>query len=261
MPVMGITRIADVTGLDVIGIPVVMVFRPNSRSIAVSQGKGQDLMAARASGLMESIETYHAEHIALPLLLASYEELRLTHNLVDISALPVVSGSAWDPNATFLWIEGHDLLNDESVWVPYEIVHTNYTLPRPPHSGVFAASSNGLASGNHLLEAISHGITEVVERDATTLWHHLSTEEKAETRIDLDTIDDPGCRELLEKFQRADIGVAVWETTTDIGLSSYYCMIMQRQDEAQAAVGAGCHRSRANGSCSEPNDAYFRFKR
>ena len=32
-------------------------------------------------------------------------------------------------------------------------------------------SSNGLASGNHLLEAISHGLCEVVERDATTLWH------------------------------------------------------------------------------------------
>ncbi len=40
MPVMGITRIANVTGLDCIGIPVVMVCRPNSRSLSVSQGKG-----------------------------------------------------------------------------------------------------------------------------------------------------------------------------------------------------------------------------
>jgi ribosomal protein S12 methylthiotransferase accessory factor YcaO len=39
-PVMGITRIANVTGLDSVGIPVVMVCRPNSRSVAVSQGKG-----------------------------------------------------------------------------------------------------------------------------------------------------------------------------------------------------------------------------
>ena len=49
---LGITRIADVTGLDSIGVPVVMVCRPNARSIAVAQGKGLDLEAARASGVM-----------------------------------------------------------------------------------------------------------------------------------------------------------------------------------------------------------------
>ncbi|KYF86628.1 hypothetical protein BE20_00300 [Sorangium cellulosum] len=76
MPVMGITRIANVTGLDNIGIPVVMVCRPNSRSLSVSQGKGLDLPTAQASGLMESVEAYHAERIDLPLKLASYEELR-----------------------------------------------------------------------------------------------------------------------------------------------------------------------------------------
>lgn len=60
---MGITRVADVTGLDRIGIPVVMVCRPNARSLAVSQGKGIDIEAATVSGLMESVELYHAEHI------------------------------------------------------------------------------------------------------------------------------------------------------------------------------------------------------
>ena len=62
---MGITRIANVTGLDRIGIPVVMVCRPNARSIAVSQGKGLDMDAAIVSGLMESAELYHAEQIEL----------------------------------------------------------------------------------------------------------------------------------------------------------------------------------------------------
>jgi YcaO-like protein with predicted kinase domain len=70
-PIMGITRIANVTGLDTVGVPVVMVCRPNARSLAVSQGKGLDLPAAKASGLMESIEVYHAETITLPLRLGS----------------------------------------------------------------------------------------------------------------------------------------------------------------------------------------------
>ncbi|MHA1566275.1 MAG: hypothetical protein ACTSX7_13265, partial [Alphaproteobacteria bacterium] len=53
LPAMGITRIANVTGLDTIGIPVVMVLRPNSRSVSVSQGKGFSLDDAKASGVME----------------------------------------------------------------------------------------------------------------------------------------------------------------------------------------------------------------
>ena len=72
---MGITRVANVTGLDTIGIPVVMAYRPNARSLAVSQGKGLDLDAARASAVMESVEGYHSENVELPLKLASYRDL------------------------------------------------------------------------------------------------------------------------------------------------------------------------------------------
>jgi YcaO-like protein with predicted kinase domain len=126
-PIMGITRIANVTGLDNVGVPVVMVCRPNARSLAVSQGKGLDLPAAKASGLMESIEVYHAETITLPLRLGSYEELRYSHRLVDVLELPTISTGTFHPNLRLLWCEGRDLLNDESVFVPYELVHTDYT--------------------------------------------------------------------------------------------------------------------------------------
>jgi len=72
MPTIGITRLANVTGLDRIGIPVYMAIRPNSRSIAVSQGKGIDPSHAKASALMESVENWHAEWIELPTRIGSY---------------------------------------------------------------------------------------------------------------------------------------------------------------------------------------------
>src|SRR6478609_1704254 len=62
----GITRVANVTGLDRIGLPVVLVTRPNSRSVAVSQGKGTSLEAAKVSALMEGIELWHAENLVRP---------------------------------------------------------------------------------------------------------------------------------------------------------------------------------------------------
>lgn len=248
MPVMGITRIADVTGLDSIGVPVVMVCRPNSRSLSVSQGKGLDMDAATASGLMESIELYHAERIVLPLRLASYEEMRYTHTAVDVDALPRSSSSRFTADLPLLWIEGHDLTEDEPVWLPYETVHTNYTLPLPSGSGCFPMTSNGLASGNHRLEAVSHAICEAVERDSTTLWYLLSREQQDQTRIDLDSVDDPACREVLTKFERAGVAVAVWETTTDVGIPSFLCVIAERGEDPlrrlHSAMGMGCHAAR-----------------
>ena len=61
----GITRLADVTGLDHLGIPVAVCCRPNGRALSVSQGKGRTRAQAFASALMESIETWHAETPAL----------------------------------------------------------------------------------------------------------------------------------------------------------------------------------------------------
>jgi len=248
MAAMGITRIANITGLDRIGVPVVMVCRPNSRSLAVSQGKGLDLAAAKASGLMESVEDYHAERIALPLKLGSYEELRHSHRLVDVTKLPRTTSSRFHPSLPVLWIEGYDLLQQEPVWVPHDLVHMRYTLPRLADHGCFMATSNGLASGNSLLEAISHAICEVVERDASTLWWLRREGARQATRLDLATVDDPGCCRVLTQYERAGIVVAVWETTSNVGLPAFQCAIGEAEDDPLHPLpvywGSGCHPAR-----------------
>lgn len=247
-PIMGITRVANVTGLDSVGVPVVMVCRPNSRSVAVSQGKGIDLASARASGLMEASELYHAETITLPLRLATYEELRYQHNVIEIDELPRSSSSRFHPNLRLLWCEGHDLLSGESVLVPYEMVHTNYTTPFPDGHGCFPATSNGLASGNRVVEAISHGVCEVIERDATTLWNLRDDKHFDQTRLDLTSVDDPICQELFRKFEGAGLSVAVWDITSDIAIAAFACFIVPRNDNrmwhCSVAVGYGCHPAR-----------------
>ena len=43
-------------------------------------------------------------------------------------------------------------------------MHAAYALPEPAHSGVLAATTNGLASGNTREEALLHGLMEVIER-------------------------------------------------------------------------------------------------
>jgi YcaO-like protein with predicted kinase domain len=247
-PVMGITRVADITGLDTIGIPVVTVCRPNSRSVVVSLGKGLDLMAAKASGVMESIEAFVAERIIRPLILGSVNDLRFSHRLVDVDLLPRPPDSLYHPDFPLLWVEGEGLLTQTRVWVPYEIVHTAYTLPVPTGTGCFIATSNGLASGNHLLEAISHGICETVERDAAALHELRTPEEKSWRRIDPRTVDDAGCAEALERLDRAGMSVAIWDITTDIGLPSFKAVIAEGERHPGrmpgGSAGMGCHPDR-----------------
>ncbi|MDP2675634.1 MAG: cache domain-containing protein, partial [Dehalococcoidia bacterium] len=73
--------------------------------------------------------------------------------------------------------------------LPHELVHADYTHPVLPGHGCFFSSTNGLASGGHVLEAICYAILEVIERDAVTLWYQGGAEARAATRIDPASID------------------------------------------------------------------------
>ncbi len=248
-PIFGITRVANVTGLDVIGLPVVMVCRPNSRSLAVSQGKGLDLESARASGLMEAIELWHAERIERPVRLATYNQLRFSHRVARLDGLPRCAATPFHPELKMLWIDGIDLPTREPVWVPYELVHMDTTRPMPPGSGCFAFSSNGLASGNHELEAIGHGLCEVIERDANTLSELRHGDDwDGPSRVDLATVDDPLCREVLDLYAQAGVAVAVWDITSDVGVAAFRSLVLDAEaDPFQvrgAGGGMGCHPSR-----------------
>lgn len=244
----GITRVADITGLDRIGLPVMAVHRPNSRSIGVAQGKGVSAVAAKASGLMEAIESHHAERIHLPLLLGSEVEMSARHPVLDVQGLPRLAVSRYHERLPLLWVAGRDFVSDRQMLVPYEVVHLDFRLPLPTGSGAFMMSSNGLASGNHLSEATSHAICELVERDANTLFQCAPEPVRAALRVDLGTIDDPQCMEVLQRITHAELELVLWETTSDIGLASFLCAVYDADAHnvwpMAPIAGSGCHPRR-----------------
>ena len=65
------------------------------------------------------------------------------------------------------WVEGFDLIQEVPTWVPLNAVVCPYT----PAEGrpLFYASSNGLAAGNTLVEALCQALCEVLERDAESM--------------------------------------------------------------------------------------------
>jgi YcaO-like protein with predicted kinase domain len=245
---LGITRVADITGRDCIGLPVVAVYRPNARSLSVAQGKGLTLAAAEISGVMESLEFFHAENISTPVLLGSYNQLRFTYPLLEPATLPKSAVGRYHPELKLPWARGIDLMGERECYVPLELVHMDLTLPLPPGAGCFPVTSNGLASGNHLWEAVSHAISELVERDAATLFSLLSAEERTQRELSLDSVDDSDCEALLQQFRRAGISVKVFDMTSDVDIAVFRAVIFDAELRAERplapSTGTGCHPAR-----------------
>jgi YcaO-like protein with predicted kinase domain len=237
MAPLGITRLADLTGLDHVGVPVFSAIRPNGKSLSTSQGKGLDTASAQASALMESIETWHAENVRLPVVRGTFRALR--GRAVDPRRLPRPRGRI-GLDDEWAWVMGWDLGAGRERLVPLEAVSLDTTfgdvVPR------LDVSSNGLASGNHLLEAIVQGVCEVIERDAEARWRAS----RGDRRVDLRSVVSDGGRRLLAALAAAGVTVAAWDLTSDIGVP--VCAATLVEDPAEPAwrslgvyQGFGCH--------------------
>src|SRR3954452_18951706 len=81
LDVIGVTKVADVTDLDRIGIPNFMTVRPHDLGPGISyyNGKGTTRAAAHAGALMEAIERHAGERYDGEITTASYYNLRRRH--------------------------------------------------------------------------------------------------------------------------------------------------------------------------------------
>ena len=156
-----VTRCADVTGLDHIGIPVYCAIRPLGKTVQVTNGKGLRHVDAKVSALMEAIELFHAESPNHEFETASFNELRLAGKTAikpDIHP-DFVNNIFFLDDFMINWTSATDLMTGEVVWLPSSAAY----MSRPK---LFAFSTNGLASGDRLIKATLHAIYPEVERDA-----------------------------------------------------------------------------------------------
>jgi ribosomal protein S12 methylthiotransferase accessory factor len=242
----GITRLANITGLDRVGIPVWSAVRPNSRSLAVSQGKGLTDSEAQAAALGEAIETWYAERFEGPLIVARYDDLRGRAPVADPGLLPIARDSPFTPFESIPWVEAEDLLHGGPIWVPFELVHADATVPRVPGSGNFIVSTNGLASGNSLNEATLGALCEVIERDAHAVWRAAGPRRGRQTRVRAASVADPACRWLLERFGQAENDVMIWDITSGLGVPAFRVIAYDRWADSPLAPYPGAYGAAAH---------------
>ncbi|MFF1420650.1 YcaO-like family protein [Streptomyces sp. NPDC058280] len=233
---LGISRVACLTDLDYLGIPVWTAIRPHAHTLVTSQGKGASDELAKISAVLESAELWHAEQLpATAPVRGSYRDLEPPY---PMALLPVKLDHEGLKDIELDWVTGRGLLSRQDIPVPAGLarrrIRRDVAQPDPFH-----VTSNGLACGNTLDEAILHGLFEVVERDV--LHRDYASGGRRRTLIDPRSVDDPYCRDLIGRIQAASmfLEIALVDSDHQIPVCAAY---IWSEDYPVLFAGSGCHR-------------------
>ena len=236
LPAAGITRVADITNLDRIGIPVFSSIRPTAGlgAVSVYNGKGATPAEAKVSAMMEGIERFSAEVHHHDLRVERYSRIREETSALDPATLVLPEGS--DPDAPIPWVAGYDIGAGEDILVPASAVFhplppDTPTLPdldkRPGFRQHDRGGSLPCPHGDH-----REGCMVLVEASR-------------DTGPELREIDDPLAESLLSRFRAAGVDVTVKDITSDIGIPTIAAISDDTllQDPALLTIGMGTHTS------------------
>lgn len=240
----GITRIADITDLDRIGLPVYTAIRPTAQEggVSVYGGKGISKDHARASAMMEGFERYSAERQdGDEGIIKTVDEISTFENYINPKSLNLSKEFEKKDinNINLEWSEVHDLVSDEDYFIPTNAIFHPY-IPDSNVESLFKSNTNGLASGNVLEEAILHGIFEVIERDA---WSIFELTHKNYSQINLDSIESEIVNETIEKFTSNGINIKLMDFTADIDVPTIAASADDTvtRDAGLLTLGIGTH--------------------
>ncbi|MEV0159462.1 ribosomal protein S12 methylthiotransferase accessory factor [Nonomuraea fuscirosea] len=237
----GITRVADITWLDRIGIPVYNAISPRSNDIiSVYNGKGMTPLQAKTSAVMEAMERFSAWLPRMPAVIASYRELRAEgRSAMHPAEYLLEPAPHYSDDLPISWAQGHDLLSGEPVLVPQDAAGYVAKYHEAPCYRI--TTTNGLASGNSLEEAVCHALCEVIERDAITISELLSTKlgrvlegddrsehtsaitgwlKEQHPHVDIGTLP-PRAKDLVARVHEARLEMRVVQLTNDIGVPTF----------------------------------------
>lgn len=161
LPQVPVSRISDLTPLDRLGLPTFSAVTPLAKDLTTHMGKGMTRQGARISAVMEAIERVSAEQA--PQQHTFFADRPGPMGLELLAALATPGDDPVVNHEAIHWVSGWDLLRDEAADLPLDLVIS-------PGSGELhdRTDTNGLASGNTLLEAVVHALCELIERDAVS---------------------------------------------------------------------------------------------
>ena len=242
----GITRVGDISHLPMEVFPVFQACRPgilghhSTGQNTGGQGKGPTKEQAQISAIMESIEGYCAEPRHVALIRAAYRELKRQHVVLHPARyVQFEDDRLVEEDEPVMWTEAYSIELRRSVLVPAETVFVPFSptdFDTLPH---FPRSTNGLASGATILEAVTHGLYEVLER------HFLDLHERGGAKavlVDAARLErvSAGTRRFLHDYDDVfAMGVFFLMPQHASGVVTALCR-MRHRDSGLIVQGSGC---------------------
>ena len=238
----GLSRVADITGLDNIGIPVYCSYRPKGLLLQANSGKGLSHEQAQCSAWMEAFEYMHMEKPldSTALTTEAYAHITKGNNsILKYEDLNTQQSPFFSHLTTIDWILLDGLHDDKHYLCPKDMVYLSSRSFTPCHT-------NGLSSGNSNSESILHGILELVERDA---YSRIISNGRLIIRdvgknIDLKTLDAPVLSGLVEMVESAGSSLYLILLPSSIPVYSFWSVIVDESSPMPVGsfnIGLGCH--------------------
>ena len=264
LPRIGVTRVADITGLDRIGIPVYNAIVPRSSDlISVYNGKGANEHSARTSAVMEAVERFSAWQPRSADIVASEEDLeRENIPFISPSEINFDRYHMYHSKLPISWIFGFDLIASQQTAVPVYLAGYYQSFHEIPPFPI--ATTNGLASGNSLEEATCHAVCELVERDDWTMAEIISNRLSRAIKsgslsqfipntvenwfmdrncsVDLESLPNPH-QLLIQKYRAAGVDVELKYLDSQSGIPTFLCVVSENLGPSfsQSHQGLGTH--------------------
>ncbi len=185
---------------------------------------------------------------------ASYRDLvDAGEPVVDPLRLRLPVGTEYTPDLERRWVEatrvapGTDA-DGRTAWMLLEEAAAHYGDLPDGYRPLFPPITNGLGAGDTRERALSHGMLELVQRDASSVGYRAFDRGVV---VDLDGVTDPVTRATIDRLQRdAGITLQVKLAETPLGIPVLYVQGRERDLDAMphplvlTGAGEGAHPDR-----------------
>ena len=233
-------------------LPLIRPPQSSNMAFNVSFGTGTSELQARVSALCEGIERYscvyqgyefsvdsaytdlegaiHPHSLLLfdPNQYQNREQLN-TSDAVHLDWIP----EPFDEFIPISWIPAWSLSEECFKYVPAAYCYDHYF---GPGRRFCEYDSNGHATGSSLMEAILHGILELIERDSVGLWWYNQVQVPA---YDLNSITHDAIRQIMHFVASLNRSLTILDITSDLGIPVF--VAISTEESEHILLGFGAH--------------------
>jgi ribosomal protein S12 methylthiotransferase accessory factor len=230
----GISEVSDITDLDVLGVPVCVSVRPHARGESFTFGKGLHQVEAEVGAYMEALEFFYAEpgNGQVSTRWGSARDVSGAEQASDaiLDFAPLLHREV-DLNASLLLASAQDVESGDDSMIPAELVY--YPAPHVGQS-LFGSSTNGLASGNSVLEASIQALLELIERD---IWS-FELVRSSSRLVDPASLPDY-VREIVERAEQNGLQLKVRTVPNDYDLPFFAAFVFDLNNPSRRTFNGG----------------------